>query len=83
MSLGIFGVFLAGILIVMCLDRNTRLRAVVTGLAGLMLGVVIAGSNGVLVEPSQNLVDGVRSGLTAVGRQISGDEKPPAAASER
>ncbi len=83
MSLGIFGVFLAGILVVMCLDRNTRLRAVVTGLAGVMLGIVIAGSNGVLVGPSQDLVDGVRSGLTAVSRQISGEDKPPAAAPGR
>jgi hypothetical protein len=79
MSLGVFGVFLAGILVVLCVDRNTRLRTVVTALVGLMLGLVIAGSNGVLVEPSRDLVDGVRAGLTAVGRQIGGEEQSAAA----
>ena len=76
MSLGLFGAVLAGVLVVLCLDRASRLRTVVTGLAGIMLGLVIAGSNGMLVEPAHRLVDGVRAGLTAVGEQIAGDEKP-------
>jgi hypothetical protein len=76
MSLGLFGAVLAVVLVVLCLDRANRLRTVVTGLAGIMLGLVIAGSNGVLVEPAHKLVDGVRAGLTAVAEQIGGDEKP-------
>jgi hypothetical protein len=89
MSLGLFGAVLAAVLVVLCLDRASRLRTVVTGLAGIMLGVVIAGSNGVLVEPAHKLVDGVRAGLTAVAEQIGGDEKPapgdgkPATADEK
>jgi hypothetical protein len=76
MSLGILGAVLAATLLVLCLDRGSRLRTVVTGLVGVMLGLVIAGSNGILVDPAHNLVDGVRAGLTAVGQQIAGDEKP-------
>jgi hypothetical protein len=78
MSLGLFGAVLAVVLVVLCLDRASRLRSIATGLAGIMLGLVIAGSNGVLVEPAHRLVDGVRAGLTAVGEQIAGDEKAPA-----
>jgi hypothetical protein len=73
MSLGIFGAVLAAILVVLCLDRGSRPRTVVTGLIGVMLGLVIAGSNGVLVKPANNLVDGVRAGLTVVGERIAGD----------
>jgi hypothetical protein len=76
MSLGLFGAVLAAVLVVLCLDRASRLRTVVTGLAGIMLGLVIAGSNGVLVEPAHKLVDGVRAGLAVVAEQIAGDEKP-------
>ena len=78
MSLGLFGAVLAAVLVVLCLDRGSRLRSVVTGLTGIMLGLVIAGSNGVLVEPAHRLVDGVRAGLIAVGEQIAGDEEAPA-----
>ena len=79
MSLGLFGVVLVGVLVVLSLDRGSRLRTVVTGVVGLMLGLVIAGSNGVLVEPAHNLVDSVRAGLTAVAEQIGGAEAPPKA----
>ena len=78
MSLGLFGAVLATVLVVLCLDRASRLRSVVTGLAGIMLGLVIAGSNGVLVEPAHKMVDGVRAGLTAVGEKIAGDGKSAA-----
>jgi len=76
MSLGLFGVVLVGVLVVLSLDRGSRLRTVATGVVGLMLGLVIAGSNGVLVEPAHHLVDSVRAGLAAVGNQIGGDETP-------
>lgn len=79
MSLGLFGAVLAAFLVVLCLDRGSRVRSVATGLAGIMLGLVIAGSNGVLVQPAHNLVDGVRAGLTAVGEKIAGDDKAPTA----
>jgi hypothetical protein len=73
MSLGLFGAILAATLVVLSINRGSRLRTVLTGLVGLMLGLVIAGSNGALVKPANNLVDGVRAGLTAVGAQIAGD----------
>ena len=76
MTLGFFGLVLVGMLVVLSLDRGSRVRTIVTGAVGLMLGLVIAGSNGVLVEPAHKLVDGVRAGLTAVAEQIGGDEKP-------
>jgi hypothetical protein len=79
MSLGLFGVVLVGVLVVLGLDRGTRLRTVVTGVVGLMLGLVIAGSNGVLVEPAHHLVDSVRAGLTTVGEHITSDETESAA----
>jgi hypothetical protein len=41
-----------------------------------MLGLVIAGSDGVLVEPAHHLVDSVRAGLTAVGEQLGGSDTP-------
>jgi hypothetical protein len=73
MSLGLFGAILAATLVVLSLNRGRRLRTVVTGLVGVMLGLVIAGSNGALVKPATYLVDGIRAGLTAVGAQIAGD----------
>jgi hypothetical protein len=76
MSLGLFGAVLVGVLVVLSLDRGSRLRTVVTGVVGLMLGLVIAGSNGVLVEPAHNLVDSVRAGLAAVADQVGGTEEP-------
>ena len=76
MSLGLFGVVLVGMLVVLSLDRGSRVRTIVTGAVGLMLGLVIAGSNGVLVEPAHHLVDSVRAGLTAVGEHIGSADEP-------
>jgi hypothetical protein len=78
MSLGLLGVVLVGMLVVLSIDRGSRVRTIMTGVVGLMLGLVIAGSNGVLVEPAHNLVDSVRAGLTAVGEQIGGAGDDPA-----
>jgi hypothetical protein len=72
MSLGIFGLILLALIGVMCIDPRTRGRIVFTALVGLMLGLVIAGSDGVLVNPSHALVDGVRAGLSAIGASIGG-----------
>ena len=77
MSLGLLGVVLVGMLVVLSIDRGSRVRTIMTGVVGLMLGLVIAGSNGVLVEPAHNLVDSVRAGLTAVGEQIGGANDDP------
>jgi hypothetical protein len=74
MSLGIFSLILLLTLIMLGIDRRTRGRIVFAAVCALMLGLVIAGSNGVLVEPSRALVDGVRSGLTAIGQSL-GDSK--------
>ena len=72
MSLGIFSLILIAVLVMLAIDRKTRGRLVVAALCALMLGLVIAGSNGVLVAPSHALVDGVRAGLTAIGQSLGG-----------
>jgi hypothetical protein len=78
MSLGLFGAVLVGLLVVLSLDRGSRTRTIMTGVVGLTLGLVIAGSNGILVEPAHNLIDSLRAGLTTVGEQIGGTETPKA-----
>jgi len=72
MSLGVFSLILLGLLIMVAADPKTRGRIVFTALCGVMLGLVIAGSSGVLVKPSHALVDGVRSGLTSIGQSLGG-----------
>ena len=72
MSLGIFSLILISALVMVGIDRRTRGRIVFATVCALMLGLVIAGSNGVLVQPSHALVDGVRSGLTPIGRSLGG-----------
>ena len=74
MSLGIFSLILIAVLVMLAIDRKTRGRLMVAALCALMLGLVIAGSNGVLVEPSRALVDGVRAGLTAIGHSLGGNK---------
>jgi hypothetical protein len=71
-SLGIFGLVLLGVLAGVFLGTQARGRIVVTTLAAFMLGVVVAGSNGVLAEPSRRLVDTTRTALTSLGRSIGG-----------
>ncbi|WP_067509262.1 hypothetical protein [Actinoplanes sp. TFC3] len=73
MSLGIFSLVLIAVLVMLGIDHKTRGRIVFAAICALMLGLVIAGSNGVLVEPSRALVDGVRSGLTAIGQSLGGN----------
>lgn len=72
MSLGIFGLILIGCLIPVCAIEKTRGRTIFAAIVGLMLGLIIAGSDGVLVGPSHGLVDGVRAGLNAIGESIGG-----------
>jgi hypothetical protein len=74
MSLGIFSLILIAALVMLCIDRKTRGRIVFTAICALMLGLVIAGSNGVLAQPSRALVDGVRSGLTSIGQSLGGSK---------
>jgi hypothetical protein len=74
MSLGIFSLILLAVLVMLSIDRKTRGRIVFAAVCALMLGLVIAGSNGVLVQPSHALVDGVRSGLTAIGQSLGGSK---------
>ncbi|AGL21471.1 hypothetical protein [Actinoplanes sp. N902-109] len=73
MSLGIFSLVLIAVLVMLGIDHKTRGRITFAAVCALMLGLVIAGSNGVLVEPSRALVDGVRSGLTAIGQSLGGN----------
>jgi hypothetical protein len=72
MSLGIFSLILIAALVMLSIDGKTRGRIVFAAVCALMLGLVIAGSNGVLVDPSHALVDGIRSGLTSIGRSLGG-----------
>ncbi|MCM4084891.1 hypothetical protein [Paractinoplanes hotanensis] len=74
MSLGIFSLVLIAVLVMLAIDHKTRGRIVFAAVCALMLGLVIAGSDGVLAQPSRALVDGVRSGLTAVGQSLGGDK---------
>lgn len=72
MSLGVFSLILIATIAMLCIDRRTRGRIVFTSVCALMLGLVIAGSSGVLAQPSRALVDGVRSGLTSIGESLGG-----------
>ena len=74
MSLGIFSLVLIAVLVMLSIDRKTRGRIVFTAVCAVMLGLVIAGSNGVLAQPSRALVDGVRTGLTVIGQSLDGDK---------
>ena len=74
MSLGIFSLILIAALFMLLIDRKTRGRIVLTTICALMLGLVIAGSNGVLAKPAHALVDGVRSGLTSIGQSLGGNK---------
>ena len=74
MSLGIFAFILITALIMLLVDRKTRGRIVFAIICSLMLGLVIAGSHGVLSEPARALVDGVRSGLPAIGQSLGGTD---------
>jgi len=74
MSLGIFSLILIAALVMLGIDRRTRGRIVLAALCALMLGLVIAGSNGVLVQPSHALIDGVRTGLTSIGHSLGGSK---------
>jgi hypothetical protein len=74
MSLGIFSLILLTLLTMLAIDRKTRGRIVMTAVCGLMLGLVIAGSDGMLATPAHALVDGVRSGLTVIGDSLGGGE---------
>lgn len=74
MSLGIFSLILLAVLVMLSIDGKTRGRIVFAAVCALMLGIVIAGSNGVLVQPSHALVDGVRTGLTAIGHSLGGSK---------
>ncbi|MEU4164875.1 hypothetical protein [Actinoplanes sp. NPDC026670] len=72
MSLGIFSLLLIAAIGMLLIDRKTRGRIVFAVLCALMLGLVIAGSNGVLARPSHAVVDGVRDGLASIGRSLGG-----------
>jgi L-lactate permease len=72
MSLGIFAFILIAALFMLLIDRRTRGRIAFAIFCALMLGVVIAGSDGVLSDPARALVDGVRSGLTVIGQSLGG-----------
>lgn len=70
MSLGIFSLILIAALVMLGIDRKTRGRMVFTALCALMLGLVLAGSDGVLADPSHALIDGVRDSLASVGHWL-------------
>ncbi|GGL05322.1 hypothetical protein [Mangrovihabitans endophyticus] len=72
MSLGIFSLLLIAALVMLAIDCKTRGRIVFAAFCALMLGLTIAGSHGVLADPSHALIDGVRDGLSSIGRSLGG-----------
>jgi hypothetical protein len=72
MSLGIFSLILLVLLATLFVDRRTRGRIAFAALCAFMLGLVVAGSDGILAEPARIVVDGVRSGMTTIGAALGG-----------
>ena len=69
MSLALFGL---GLLVAAGLLAWKAPRAAFAVFVGVLLGVVIAGSNGPLAHPSHELVDGIRSAINSVANQVIG-----------
>lgn len=68
MSLGVFALMLIVAVAALCWrDR----RGIFIAALGLFLGVTIAGSSGPLAVVARTAVDGVRTGLDALGAAIS------------
>lgn len=67
MSLALFGLLL---LVIGVLLGWKKPRAAFAVFVGVLLGVVIAGSNGALADTAHALVDGLRSNLNALGAWI-------------
>lgn len=72
MSLAIFGLVLLAGTVGLCWKNG---RAITTAVLAVMLGMVMAGSNGALKEPTESLISGIRSGLTSVGTSMFGGAK--------
>lgn len=64
MSLTIFGLLMAAGAVALGWKKPRAALAVVVGL---LLGVVIAGSNGGLADAAHGVVDGIRTNLNAFG----------------
>jgi hypothetical protein len=69
MSVAVFGLVL--LVILWALARKNG-GAAGGALVGLMLGMVLAGSHGPLASVADAFVDGVRSGLDAIGASLFG-----------
>ncbi|BCJ37580.1 hypothetical protein Athai_50830 [Actinocatenispora thailandica] len=67
MSLAIFGLLLL-VTAVLLGWKKTRSAAAV--IVGVLLGVVIAGSNGAMAHAAHGTVDAIRSGLDSIGAWI-------------
>lgn len=72
MSLGIFGLVLLAAVVGLCWKNG---RAITVAVIAVMLGMVMAGSNGALKDPTEGLVDGIRSGLSSTGESMFGGDK--------
>jgi hypothetical protein len=67
MSLALFGL----VLLVACVALGWKHHRTTAGVvAGVLLGVVIAGSDGALADTAHALVGGIRSNLNALGAWI-------------
>lgn len=73
MGLGIFSLILLTLLAMLFVDRRTRGRIALAIACAFLLGLFVAGSDGLLAGPSRAIVDGVRSGLSTIGGSLSGD----------
>jgi hypothetical protein len=67
MSLALFGLVLLAIAVALGWKHP---RGAFATVVGVLLGVVIAGSHGVLASTAHQLVDGIRSTVDAIGANI-------------
>jgi hypothetical protein len=69
MSLGIFGLLLVGLVVALC--WKGKARVITTAIVSVLLGLVIAGSDGPLAQVATSAVSGLRDGLDGMGTAVS------------
>jgi hypothetical protein len=67
MSLALFGLLLLAMAVALAWKAP---RAAFAALVGVLLGVVLAGSDGALASVAHQLVDGIRSTVDGIGADI-------------
>lgn len=72
MTLAIFGLLLAGGLVGLCWKN---LGKVLIALVAVMLGIVMAGTDGWVSDASRGMLKGVKSGVETIAKSGFGDDK--------